>query len=201
LHVREQLQQSAVIVFDFDKTLTEKDTVFGFFWHASQPGVRRVLSAFIYWFRIVCAKLGVTTLERAKAYGVRKFLGQLTEAELDVAAASYAKSIVLNWLYREDFQLYSEQAWVVSASPQSYLKYLFNPERLLATELSFDGNGHPSGIRRHCHGQQKVEMLRAIGITRIDRLYTDNKSDSPLAQIADETYFISGETIEKVDRL
>ena len=189
------------VVFDFDKTLTYKDTVFGFFWFASKTSKGRLIKACFYWGLIVAAKLGFFSLNQAKNLGVKWFLGHHDAVSLNKISRRYAESIALNRIYHTHYEAHRQNALIVSASLDCYLKHLFDADRVIAAELKYDATNHPVGIQKGCQGEAKLERLAELGIERIHQLYTDSRSDAPLAEIADEIYLVKGNEVRKVDTL
>jgi len=188
------------VVFDFDKTLTYKDTVFGFFWAASKPGSIKHFKAAVYWLGVIAAKFGLMSLDQVKSMGVRLFLSHHSVATLEAASSKYASTIQLNRLYAL-FESALPDAWVVSASLECYLKALIKCKNVVGATLAFDDRGRPTGIGKSCSGAEKVARLNAIGITSIDEFYTDSKSDAPLAAISKRVYLVKGDSFEEVEKL
>jgi len=190
-----------VIVFDFDKTLTYCDTVFGFFWFAAQKHPQKYLYSLFYWSLIIMSKLKLIRLDKVKSLGIKWFLGHLDRKGLNACSEAYAKRIQLNQVYKDIYMPLASQSWIVSASLKCYLEPLFDPTRILGAEIEWNAKDRPSGLSKGCHGYQKVRLLAAEGISRIHVLYTDSHSDAPLGEIADQIFLVKGDNVKLVPML
>lgn len=83
---------------------------------------------------------------------------------------------------------------IISASPAFLLQPIcekLNIENLIASDVD-KGNGHFNSD--NCHDEMKVTYFRSrFPDARIEKFYTDSKSDLPLAEIADEAYLVKGD--------
>ena len=181
-----------VVVFDFDKTLTYKDTLYGFYCSVSgkSPLHPLTLSYLVYPVLHRCRRVSNDSLKRA---GIALFLAGMSRQALITKARAYASTITLNRIYREIFTRTTRPV-VVSASFEALLTCLFAPPvTVLGSTLRYNSRDEVAGLDQNCHGPQKVSRLNAIGITSIDKLYTDSFSDAPLMRISKEVYLVTGD--------
>jgi phosphoserine phosphatase len=188
-----------VIVFDFDKTLTVRDTIFGFYRAVSGS------SALFFWKRMmflaaaVLSKTGLVSNDRLKQWGAALFLNGFTEKELQAKGNEYASEIEMNGVFEDQFRQYpAEQVIVISASYEEYLKPLFPECRVAGTQILYDKNRVASGIRRNLYGEEKRRWLAGQAIEEISVLYTDSYSDKPLMDIAGRVFLVEGNLVNEI---
>jgi phosphoserine phosphatase len=141
-------------------------------------------------------KLKFLTTGQLKTIGINLFLKNISMNKINEKAALYAKKIKLNKIYYEDYKssLKSDNwVFVISASFDVYLKHIFNENdvTLIASSIYFD-NGFATGLKYECYGDKKIEKLNHNNVYRINVLYTDSYSDTPIAKISDKIYIING---------
>lgn len=180
----------SVAVFDFDKTLTDKDTLFGFYRSVSGGDPLFLLKRI---FLIVAAVLYKTELienNTLKRIGIFLFLKGVTRDELEIVARRYSEQIDLNDIYLNHYRKTDGEKWIVSASPEIYLRYLFPGDHLAGTTFTYSGN-KVTGLKTNMFGQEKKRFLVEKGITRIHSLYTDSIDDKSLMDISEHVYIIN----------
>lgn len=180
----------SVAVFDFDKTLTDIDTLFGFYRIVArddrlfrQKRILLIAAGVLY-------KAGLIKNRTLKRFGISLFLKGKTRDELESAARRYAKKIELNDIYLNHFQKTEGEKWIVSASPEIYLRYLFPGEQVAGTTFTY-GEGVVNGLDINMFGMDKKRFLSEKGITRIHKFYTDSMTDKPLMDIAENVFIIN----------
>jgi phosphoserine phosphatase len=185
--------KSKIIVFDFDKTLSYSDTLFGFFSSASKKNIAHPFKIVIYLFTMVLTKFKVLSNTDLKHIGIILFLKGMNQTQLQSTAINYSKKIQLNRLYRE-FDFFSKNIiYIVSASFTNYLRPLF-PEnvKVLGSEILFKKD-KITGLSFNCFESNKAKILINKGVTEIDLLYTDSYSDFSLACMAKKIIIIHGD--------
>lgn len=182
-----------VVVFDFDKTLTYKDTLFGFFYICSKRSVTRIFKVFLYMLVMAGHKVKLISNDNLKRAGVALFLRGKSKRFLNKQGEEYAKTLAFNKVYYNEFLKYSNP-YVVSASFFEYLSPLFSTANLICSKIKFC-EGKAIGVKLNCHGKTKYKVLRKLMIEHVDKLYTDSLSDLPLAQISEEIYLVRGDEI------
>ena len=184
------------VVFDFDKTLTRKDTVTGFLVMASgKPFVPfRIL---ILLFFAVLHKLGIISNDFLKKTGIRLFLKGMPENQVKRQAEIYAQKIELNEIYHREYASDYPDAIIATASYEDYVRPLCKSGQLVAATLEYI-DGKVSGLKQNAYGRQKLHQLNAMGITRIDIFYTDSYSDRSLMDISTVVYLVKNNGIKKI---
>jgi phosphoserine phosphatase len=187
-----------VIVFDFDKTLTEKDTLFGFYrsvykekWSFLFRRAVHLGAAFIY-------KLGIINNDQLKKIGVYLFLNRISVSELKIKAKDYISDVKLNQVYHHNFLNTPKQNRVIiSASFEIYLKELF-PEEVVVGSLLKIKKGMVVGLERNMFGSCKRNYLISIGINEIECLYTDSYSDLPIMEMSKKIFLVKNNEANEI---
>lgn len=189
------------IVFDFDKTLTYKDTMNQFFFWRMR-GIRA-----IYWpaflFLVILVKIKLLSIKRLKELSIR-MLAPKKKDEMMALFKKFSKEIVvadtikiLNKRIKED-----NRVIVLSASPVYYLQEIFNNKvEIIGTTFEFDSNMTFKGIAQHPYGKDKYNALIDNGINSIYEMYYDSKSDEVLFPLCKFAYKVKNGLIIRTTQL
>jgi phosphatidylglycerophosphatase C len=186
-----------LVAFDFDGTLTCKDSFIAFLaWRAGPvrwaAGLARLAPA-------GAAYLGHRDRGRVKAAMVREFLKGVTRLELDRQAQAFATEQA-RALLRPDalrvwrrWQGYGARLVIVTASPEPFVAPIargLGADLLIATRLVFDAEERLTGELDgpNCRGEEKVRRLReAFGDdVRLEAAYGDTSGDKEMLALAEE---------------
>jgi HAD superfamily hydrolase (TIGR01490 family) len=186
-------------LFDFDGTLTDRDTMLAFCKHVRGP-TRFWLG--MVWLTPVFAAMALKLIpnDRAKVLFLTHFLGGMERSALHEAAASFADHID-GWLRpgareRLDWHLaQGHEVSVVSASLDLWLMPWMNRQglRCLCSTAAWDGDtftGELSGP--NCNHEEKVVRVRAVfDLEGFERVYAygDSSGDQAMLALADEATF------------
>ena len=182
-----------VIVFDFDKTLTYTDSLFGFFLTATEKNITYPVKVLLYIFIMVFAKLKVLSNKNMKRIGIALFLKGIDKIQLQLLSIDYSKKIKLNNLYHEFDFMSNDKIYIASASFAGYLRPLFPSNvTILGSQLLFKEN-KVAGLKENCFKGKKAQILLAKGINTIDVVYTDSYSDFPLACMSEKIIIVNGD--------
>jgi len=187
-----------IVAFDFDGTLSFRDSFLAFLAWRSGPA---------RWMAGLIALLPATLLYmvhrdrgRLKAAAARRFLKGLTRVELEAACDDFANSALGRRLIRPD----AEQCWrrwrergaelvIVSASPEEVVAPFarrLGADRLIGTQLKYDGADRVEGgfAGPNCRGPEKVARLRAVygEEVRLAAAYGDTAGDKQMLALAEE---------------
>lgn len=177
-------------VFDFDKTLTNHDTLFGFYRAANKKSYSFLMKRTLFLGVALFYKLKIINNDQLKKFGVFLFLKGKSREHIREIAKEYANQISLNNIYKNNFLKYSEnQRIIISASFEDYLRFLFPNENVIASSLKYK-NGIVVGIERNMFGNAKPESLIKEGINKIGVFYTDSFSDKPLMEYSIQVYLV-----------
>jgi phosphatidylglycerophosphatase C len=189
-----------VVAFDFDGTLTVRDSFTAFLRWRAGP-VRYAIGL----ARLAPAAGGYLIDKdrgRIKAAAAREFLGGLGRTDLDAAARAFARSQA-DRLFRPD-ALATWRAWrakpvrlvIVTASPTIVVRpfaEILGADALIGTELAYDDDERVTGAfaTPNCRGPEKVVRLEACfgqGL-RLAAAYGDTAGDREMLAIADSPGF------------
>lgn len=194
------LSTRPIVAFDFDGTLTVRDSFTQFLrWRAGPGG-----------WALGLVKMAKATAAYArnrdrgaiKAASVKVFLKGVTRAELEADAARFADHAWDTFMRPDALKVWNE--WgkrgahrvIVTASPEitvaPFAKRL-GAEALLGTAMSFDAEDRVTGRfdGPNCRAEEKVRRLRAAygPEVRLAAAYGDTSGDTEMLQIADEKGF------------
>jgi len=189
-----------VVAFDFDGTLTIRDSFTDFLrWRAGPggwyPGLARMMPDFADW-------VAHRDRGRLKAAAVRTFLLGTPRAQLEADAEAFTGQVWPGFIRHDALACWND--WgrqgayrvIVTASPQTTVAPFARrlaADALLGTPLAFDADDRVSGTLAgpNCRGEEKVRRLRAAfgeGI-RLAAAYGDTTGDTEMLAIADEAGF------------
>lgn len=191
-----QFAEKGVVAFDFDGTLTVRDSFTTFLKWRVPPA--RYRSGMIRLIPAALAYLGHRSRGRIKAAAAREFLAGLTRADLEAEARAFAQAQATR-LLRPD-ALRSWRYWrqrpvklvIVSASPEPVVAPFargLGADALIATELAYDDRDRVTGafVGANCRGPEKVRRLETMfgrGL-RLVAAYGDTGGDREMLAIAD----------------
>lgn len=184
-----------VWVFDFDKTLSRKDTTLPLLLYGT-TGFERLRRKLHFILLALTQKAGLISVLKVKEVLLKGYFRGFTKARWMKHCDCFAAGIVFSALYHQmDWSDPDIDYYVVSASPVDYLRPCF-PERVivLGSEVKFDESG-VSGLQSHLSGAAKKQALLALGLSRFERFYSDHHSDAPLAEMAEEIYLVRGDEV------
>jgi len=178
-----------MIVFDFDKTLTYRDTTLPFLAFGLSPikSIHCHLRYYALALLVKCQCYSVMSLKqrminwRFKSYDFKTWNSHCKD---------FSATIKTNALYRQ-INWNEENLVVASASFKDVLIHLFPSSVLvIGSEVAI---GNQINITKHAMGKQKAGLLRDAGIESFDRLYTDSLADLPLMKMASEVVWVKGD--------
>ncbi|WP_374515574.1 HAD-IB family hydrolase [Brevundimonas sp.] len=190
----------AIVAFDFDGTLTIRDSFTEFLrWRAGRGG---------WALGLVRLAPAVATYARdrdrgrIKAASVREFLQGTPRAQLEAEAERFAERIWDRFMRPDALAVWND--WgakgahrvIVTASPETTVAPFARrlaAEALLGTPLVFDADDRVTGAfaSPNCRGEEKVRRLRAVygEDVRLAAAYGDTSGDTEMLAIADEPGF------------
>ena len=186
-----------LVAFDFDGTLTWKDSFLAFL--AWRAGPLRYAAGMTALAPAALAYLGNRDRTALKAAMVRQYLKGAPRGELEDQAQAFAAAASRRLLRPDAVRCW--KLWrsrgarliIVTASPEFVVApfaHGLGAERLLATRLAFDAWDTASGgfDGANCRGAEKVERLRAAfgAEVRLEAAYGDSAGDTEMLALADE---------------
>lgn len=191
---------TAIVAFDFDGTLTIRDSFTEFLrWRAGKRawalGLAKMTPAVATYAR-------TRDRGRIKAASVKVFLKGVPRAELEADAARFRDAIWDRFMRPDALKAWDE--WgrknahrvIVTASPDIVVRPFaerLGAEALLGTPLVFDAEDRVTGrfASANCRAEEKVRRLRETYGTdvRLAAAYGDTSGDTEMLAIADQPGF------------
>ncbi len=206
--IRNISEKDIVAYFDFDGTLTSKDTLIPFVlyavgWSKFLLNLPRVaIIVFLYVFKII-------NNENAKQRFLTIMLKGMSEDNLDTTAKNFSLTKLDKYLKPD---IYSKLEYhkehkhniiIISANLAIYLRYWAKKHDLtdiIATEIEFI-NGVATGVlaTRNCYGEQKIMRLQEyLTSKKLNFAYSfgygNSTGDYELLKYVDEGYWITDDT-------
>jgi phosphatidylglycerophosphatase C len=189
-----------IAFFDFDGTITKKDTLLEFI-KFSKGNFRFYLGFILNLPYLVAFKLGIISNQSAKEKILRFFFHGMHAAVFKQHCEAFSKQ-VLPKLIRpkalEEIQKLKQNniiVVVVSASPENWIEQWSQNLhlQLIASRLEVN-EGKVTGkiLGKNCHGNEKVSRIREIydlSNYRIVAAYGDSTGDKPMLQLATKSYY------------
>jgi phosphatidylglycerophosphatase C len=187
-----------LVAFDFDGTLTVRDTFLAFlFWRT------RGLSRLVALIRMVPSALAYVWRRdrgRIKAAAVKAFLGGVEAGTLAGAAERFA-DLHYDDLMRPDaldrwarHKAQGDRVVIVTASPEQIIAPFaerLGADTLIGTRLHLDEGRRVTGRfdGENCRGEEKVRrILQCFGPIRLSAAYGDTTGDVEMLAMADEPH-------------
>ncbi|NPD91094.1 HAD-IB family hydrolase [Xylanibacter muris] len=187
-----------IYAFDFDGTITTRDTMFLFLRGLS--GMRKVVYALISEAPfIIMMKLGMYSRHNAKERLLRRFIAGRNILDIDAFCNTLAvrhKDIIRGTAVAEIEKAKAEGAEVVvvTASVENWVKPFLPGITVIGTKLETTPGGIVTGrlSTRNCCGSEKVKRLLELYPDRESyylAAYGDSSGDRELLEFADEPHY------------
>jgi len=189
-------------IFDFDKTITSKDSLIDFLYHAMGP-LRFFMGALYLSPLLILHKSGFIRNDKTKEKVLSYFFKGLEKEKFQNLATVYSQKdlpAIVRSSALEKIRWHQAQGHkivIVSASLDNYLLGWCQGIKadLLATSLEFkDGRFTGKLATPNCYGPEKVRRLQErYDLKKFDHIYAygDSPSDLVLKSIANEFHFRS----------
>lgn len=186
-----------IYAFDFDGTLTTKDTLIEFIRFAK--GTIAFGCGFLrYAPLLVLMKIGLYPNWKAKQKVFAHFFKGITIEDFDSICQAFAASS--HHLLRpkgieaiHQAQNEGAEVLIVSASIDNWVQPFFANVKVLGTQIEvIDGKLTGRFLTKNCYGQEKVNRILSLYPNRQDyylTAYGDSRGDKELLTFADESHF------------
>lgn len=172
-------------VFDFDKTIYQRDSTVAFYLFSSKNNFKqlRVLPKFIVaGLKYKMGRISKTEMKRV----FFRFLAEIDD--LDKLIERFWEDKALMTWYIKDIR---ESDVIISASPEFLVKPMmkkYGIEKVIASDVDRHTGEFYSP---NCYGVEKViRFKKSAYFGKIDEFYSDSLTDSPLAEMAKEAYLV-----------
>lgn len=190
----------AIVAFDFDGTLTIRDSFTEFLRWRAGPGAWAL--GLVKLAPALAAYAKDRDRGRIKAASVREFLLGVSRQTLEAEAAAFAEDIWPRFMRPDALEVWND--WgergahrvIVTASPTTTVAPFarkLGAEALLGTEFVFDANDRITGdfAGPNCRGEEKVRRLKAAygeNMT-LTAAYGDTSGDTEMLAMAQQPGF------------
>ena len=186
-----------IVAFDFDGTLTTKDTLIEFIRYACGTGA--FVKGFLrYAHLLVLMKLGLYPNWKAKQKVFAYFFEGMKIEEFDGLCQRFAKDNQ-HLLRPKGIEAIQQalaegaEVLIVSASIDNWVNAFFNTLCVVGTQIEIkDGLLTGRFLTKNCYGQEKVNRILALYPNRSEyhlTAYGDSRGDKELLAFADESHY------------
>ena len=191
---------SAIALFDFDGTITKKDSFLAFLKYTH--GFEEILKRFLYlWPVLLLYKLKILTNSTAKKIVFRSFYRNWQARILNEKAVGFCTDILPSILNNDAIkklrwhQQQSHRVIIISAMFESILQpwCTENNVELIATRLEIK-NGKLTGnfSTPNCYGKEKLNRITQAGLLENSTYvfaYGDSAGDKEMLNLANEAFY------------
>ena len=192
--------KKGIAFFDFDGTITVKDTLLEFI--KFSRGHWRFYLGFLWNLPyLVAYKIKLIANQRAKEKVLEFFFKGTPEAQFQEYCEDFATHVLPSLIRPkalQEIETLKKDGWavvVVSASPEAWIKGWGSRHQveIIASQLEvLDGVLTGKILGKNCHGDEKVRrILEKYVITDYDVIhaYGDTKGDLPMLQLATKSFY------------
>ena len=190
-----------IAAFDFDGTITCKDTLIEFLRYAG--GSTRLYAVFaLFSPLLVLMKLKLYSNQKAKEKIFKHYFMGMPIEQFDDLCRRFFEEKGLSLIYAEakaqiaKHKAQGDEIVIVSASIENWVCHFaeaLNTDKLLATQVEVqDGKITGRFLTANCYGKEKVKRLLSIYPERSNYYliaYGDSRGDRELLRIADEQHY------------
>lgn len=187
-----------ILFFDFDGTLTTKDTLLEFILH-SCGNIKFLLGFLLYSPLLILMKFGLYPNWKAKQHVFSHFFRGMKIEDFNFLCNKFATDC--RYLLRPEGVKEMETAmaegikiYVVSASIDNWVQPFFDFAKVLGTQIEvIDGILTGRFISPNCYGIEKVRRIKQVLTEPRSHYYIiaygDSRGDKEMFDYADETHF------------
>lgn len=186
-----------IYAFDFDGTLTTKDTLIEFIRYA-KGSMALGLGFMRYAHLLVLMKIGLYPNYKAKQKVFAHFFKDTTLDDFNALCKAFAASSShllrpnaiepINHAIKE-----GSEVLIVSASIDNWVQPFFPQVKVVGTQIEvIDGKLTGRFLSKNCYGQEKVNRILSLYPNRQDyhlTAYGDSRGDKEMLAFADESHF------------
>lgn len=188
-----------LVLFDFDGTITDKDTLLEIAKFSTNRATFLMKSLLLI-PSIALMKVGIISNQKGKEIFLKKFFRGYSEQAFTEKCAEFAKDEIpklirpLALARIEEEQRNGNKVYIVSASPDTWIKPWAEEYAIevISTRLKFE-NDRLKGIDGiNCNGEEKVRRIKEeIDLTDYQKViaFGDTKGDLPMLALAEESYY------------
>ena len=194
------LKGKSLALFDFDKTITDRDTFFDFLFFACGK-IKVILVIILLSPAILFYFLGIFKAKRLKEMFFKRLIKGWTVKNFDLKAKMYTQLRLKNIVRQSALDEIDEHRRngtdivIVSASPSSWIKFFAKEHQLdlIATELEIiDGCFSGKIVGENCRGIEKTRRIKKLyNVKKYQNVfaYGDSSGDKEMLEMANHKYF------------
>ncbi len=188
-----------MILIDFDKTLTYRDTLLGFFITVCKTYKYKFIFFPFYFLSMILLKLKIINNDKFKQIGIYFFLKNISKKKYQKFSVEYSKKIKLNKLFYK-LKKCNEKKIIVTASFQEYVSQCVGNKFIVhGTKLNYNDN-KIAGLKLNMYGNLKGNYItKYYKNSNFDSCYSDSLSDISIFKLAKNKYLVNNEKIKKID--
>lgn len=204
--INNKLDKKIVAYFDFDGTVTTKDTLVPFLFYVA--GTWKFMLNLPYLTMVLAQyRLNIITNEQAKERALTILLKGYTFEYIDKLANSFVHNSLRKYIKAEIFHKieyhkeHGHKVILISANLGIYLRHWvkqYHVDGVISTEIQFINNIATGKLAtENCYGKQKVLRLKQYLLSTKQKFdysygYGDSRGDYDLLDYVDEGYLING---------
>lgn len=192
--------RKTIAFFDFDGTITRKDTLFEFikFTHGSSKLVLGMIAVSPW---LIGLKAGMVSAATAKEKLLSHFYNGMQVCRFEELCRQFSENVLPSLIRQDAYEeilmhkKMNSEIIVVSASAENWIRYWCEKEGLkyLGTRLCVNGGRMTGKIEGfNCNGAEKVSRIKAsFDPADYDDVYAygDSKGDSEMLALSNHPYF------------
>ena len=187
-------------VYDFDKTLTYKDTTMMFLFYCCNTLKKSYVKKLFIFIFSASHKLRILNNNTFKSLSYNVIFKGKKKKEIENISKAFVikNSDIFNLLGQQVRANKMERGIIVTASPKLYVQIYFPHMTVIGTAFSFDKDQVFNGIKMNCFGKNKVIALKKLGVSKIDEFFTDSFMDMPVMNISKSVFLVKRDIIKKL---
>lgn len=199
--LKKNLYNKRIVLFDFDGTITYRDTLIPYLWYISTP-VEFIIRIIITGPWLLAYAFGFISNESAKNRLLVHFLKGRSIKTIEQLSISFVNQKLPSLIRPEALEALNSHhknndiCILISASPEIYVdnwaeKYPF--DYVITTRISKNNHTYAGNINgNNCYGEEKVNRLKKV-IPNLQKYhiisYGDSQGDYELFNISDEYHY------------
>lgn len=200
IHVQKTQALKKIAFFDFDGTITTKDTLLEFI-RFCKGSTRFYLGFLLNSPFLVAYKTGIISNQKAKERILAHFFGKMPASEFNKSGNDFAETMLEKYLRPKAMREISKlkeagfEVVVVSASAENWLRQWTekNGLQLIASRMEIRKECVTGKlIERNCHGEEKVRRIRsqfALEDYKDIYCYGDTSGDKPMLSVGTISFY------------
>ncbi len=186
-------------LFDFDGTITEKDTLIEIALFSSTKS-DFYLKMIALLPSMILMKLKIIEKQKGKELFLKRFFGKYSEEDFNALATKFSNEYLPKFIRSKALKEIvkakkaQNRVVIVSASPENWIKPWAEPLgiEVIGTKLKFENNRFKGIDGKNCNGEEKVNRIKQeINLSKYYKViaYGDTKGDLPMLALADEKHY------------